>query len=70
MSTQIETGSACRSCGNSELPDAICSHCGGYGIRTGVDGDPIDCHACGNSGTQWPPVCRGCGKYRSMKGWS
>ena len=59
----------CRSCGNGERPDTVCSYCGGYGMITNYGGDPDDCPACGCSGMQWPPVCPNCGKFRSMRGW-
>jgi hypothetical protein len=65
----IRTGTPCRSCGDANRPDVQCSWCGGFGIRTTMSG-PDDCSHCGASGVQWPPLCNGCGKYRSMKGWT
>ena len=62
-------GTSCKHCGNTSRPDTECSRCGGYGLVTGMDGSPDDCPDCGCSGAQWPPICPGCGKYRSMKGW-
>lgn len=61
---------ACKSCGNAELPITTCSNCSGYGMRHGSCGEPEECSACGCSGVQWPPVCPGCSKYRSMKGFA
>ena len=61
------SGLACKSCGDPRKPDTECSRCGGHGLVQSWD--PIDCPSCGGSGIQWPPVCRGCSKYRSMKGW-
>lgn len=63
----VQVGSPCRSCGDTRRPDTDCSRCGGFGV-VGHD-EPHDCPTCGCSGTCWPPVCQGCGKYRSMKGW-
>lgn len=62
------TARHCRSCGNNERPDAVCSYCGGSGL-TMTMGGVDNCDACGCSGVQYPPVCPGCGKYRSMDGW-
>lgn len=62
-------GSPCKLCGNTERPDTECSRCGGYGMVTGGLGDPEACPNCGCSGLQWPAVCPGCSKWRSMEGW-
>lgn len=56
---------ACRKCGSEKPPDWTCSHCGGYGMRTGYDGDPVECHACGYSGTVYPPRCPDCSAFRA-----
>lgn len=61
------SGTSCKSCGDTRRPDTECSWCGGFGM-VGYD-EPHDCWHCGYSGVQWPPICHGCGKYRSMKGW-
>lgn len=60
----VRAGMECKSCGDDREPHTTCSWCGGYGMVTSYSGDPAGCSHCGESGMQWPPTCKTCGKFR------